>query len=183
MGRRRGFFAELQHQQRLAEQRQRREYAAAVQAHSRAVRAAERAQREYERAVAAAQRAAARDQARAYAEAKAAHLTAQRATAESRTAQATVAFEQIDSLLAATLEVDDYVDIDSLKQTIQHPPFPREDLKTPLPEPVLEQPPPEPKFVAPAAPTGMSKLFNKQKHADAHAKPESVDGRSLVIGV
>ncbi len=170
VGRRRGFFAELQHQQRLAEQRQRREYAAAVQAHNRAVREAERAQREYERAAAAAQRAAARDQARADAEAKAAHITAQRATAESLTAQATDAFEQIDSLLAATLEIDDYVDIESLKQTVQHPPFPREDLKTPLPEPVLEQPPPEPQFVAPPAPTGISKLFNKQKHADAHAE-------------
>lgn len=170
MGRRRGFFAELQHQQRLAEQRQRREYAAAVQAHNRAVREAARAQREYERAVAAAQRAAAHEQARAEAEAKAAHVAAQRATAESLTAQAMDAVEQIDALLAATLEVDDYVDIDSLKQTVQHPPFPREDLKTPLPEPALEQPPPEPKFVAPPAPTGISKLFNKQKHADANAK-------------
>ena len=65
MGRRRGFFAELQHQQRLAEQRNRREYAAAVQAHNRAVREAERAQREYERAVAAAQRGAAREAAEA----------------------------------------------------------------------------------------------------------------------
>ncbi|ORV43026.1 hypothetical protein AWC01_07590 [Mycobacterium doricum] len=93
--------------------------------------------------------------------------------AESQTAQAVEAFEQIDSLLAATLEVDDYVDIDSLKQTVQHPPFPREDLKTPLPEPVLEPPPSEPQFIAPAAPTGISKLLNKQKHAEAHAKAHS----------
>lgn len=173
MGRRRGFFAELQHQQRLAEQRQRREYAAAVQAHNRAIREAERAQREYERAVAAAHRAAALDQALAAAEARRAHVEAQKAAAEARTAQAIDQFEQIDSLLAATLEVDDYVDIDSLKQTVQHPPFPREDLKTPLPEPVLEQSPPAPKFVAPPPPTGVSKLFNKQKHAEAHAKAYS----------
>ena len=169
MGRRRGFFAELQHQQRLAEQRNRREHAAAVQAHNRAVREAERAQREYERAVAAAQRGAAREAA----EAKGAHVRAQKATAESLTAQAIDAFEQIDSLLAATLEVDDYVDIDSLKQTVKHPPFPREDLKMPLPEPVLEQPPAEPTFVSPAAPTGISKLLNKQKHAEAQAKAHS----------
>jgi restriction system protein len=173
VGRRRGFFAELQHQQRLAEHRKRREHAAAVQVHNRAVREAERAQREYERAVAAAQRAAALDQALANAEAKGAHVRAQRATAELHTAQAIDAFEQIDSLLAATLDVDDYVDIDSLKQGVQHPPFPREDLKTPLPEPVLEQSPPEPTFVAPAAPTGVSKLFNKQKHAEAQAKAHS----------
>ena len=79
-------------------------------------------------------------------------------------------FEQIDSLLAATLEVDDYVDIDSLKQTVQHPPFGRDDLKTPLPQSHLEQPPPEPKFVAPPAPTGLSRVFNKQKHADEAAR-------------
>lgn len=169
VARRRGFFAEIQHHQRLAEQRKRREYAAAVQAHNRAIREAERAQRDYERAVTAAQRGAAREAA----EAKAAHVRAQKATAESHTAQATSAFEQIDSLLAATLEVDDYVDLDSLRQVVNHPPFPREDLKMPLPEPVLEQAPPEPVFVAPAAPTGVSKLFNKQKHAEAHAKAHS----------
>jgi restriction system protein len=173
VGRRRGFFAELQHQQRLAEQRQRREYAAAVQAHNRAVREAERAQREYERAVAAAQRAEARDQALAAAEARRAHVEAQKANAEARTAQAIDAFEQIDSLLAATLEVDDYVDIDSLKQAAQHPPFPREDLKRPLPEPALEQPPPEPKFVAPAAPTGISKLFKGGKYSDEYAQAQA----------
>jgi hypothetical protein len=33
----------------------------------------------------------------------------------------------------ATLEVDDYVYIDSLMQTVQHPPFGRDDMKTPLP--------------------------------------------------
>jgi restriction system protein len=167
---RRGFFAEIAYQQRQHEQQQRRQYAAAVQTHNRAVREAERAQREYERAVAASERAAARDQAFAAAEARRAHVHAQQMTAESLTAQAIDAFEQIDTLLAATLEVDDYVDIDSLKQQVQHPPFPREDLKTPVPQPVPEQPPAAPKFVAPAPPTGISKLFSKQKHTEAHAK-------------
>jgi restriction system protein len=172
VGRRRGFFAELQHQQRLAEQRKRREYAAAVQAHNRAVRDAERAQREYERAVTAAQRTTARDQALAEAQATWAHREAQNATAGARTAQAIDAFEQIDSLLAATLEVDDYVDIDSLKQTAQHPPFPREDVKKPLPQPALEQPPAEPQFVAPPAPTGLSKIFKGGKYSDEYAQAQ-----------
>jgi restriction system protein len=93
--------------------------------------------------------------------------------AEAQTTHALDAFEQIDSILAATLDVDDYVDIDSLKQTADHPSFPREDLKTPLPKPRLEEAPPEPKFVPPPPPTGMSKVFGKKAHAqataDAHA--------------
>jgi restriction system protein len=170
MGRRRGFFAELQHQQRMAEQLRRREYNAAVQAHNRAIREVERAQRQYERASAAAQRASAAERAALERAARAAHMDAQRAMAESSTAQALDAFEQIDSILAATLAVDDYVDIESLKQTAQHPPFSHGDLKSPLPVPKLEKPPAEPQFVPPPPPTGMSKVFGKKAHAEATAK-------------
>ena len=150
----------------MREQLQRREQAAVVQAHNRAVREEARLRREYERELANAQRL----QARSTAESLRAHKALQVATAEVKTAQAVDVLDQIDSILSATLDVDDYVDIDSLSQTVQHPPFPREDLKKPLPEPVLEQPPPEPHFVAPPAPTGISKVFQKQKHAEAHAK-------------
>ncbi|MGV0717850.1 hypothetical protein ABQE93_20830 [Mycolicibacterium sp. XJ662] len=166
MGTRRGFFAELQHQQRLAEQRQRREHAAAVQAYNRAIREQERAQRAYEREVAAAERR----QARLTAESIRAEKALKAATAEVKTAEAVDVLEQIDSILAATLEVDDYVDIDSLKQVAVHPPFPREDLKKTLPPPRLESPPPEPTFVAPPAPTGLSKLFKSGRHAELHAQ-------------
>lgn len=165
MGRRRGFFAELQHQQRLAEQRHRREQAAAVQAYNRAVREHERAVRDHVRAVAAAERASQVERAIAEARALEAHQAARKAEAESRTAQAVDAFEQIDMLLGATLDVDDFVDIDSLKQTATHPPFPREDLRVPVPAPQLLQPPPEPVFVPPQAPTGLSKVFGKQRYA------------------
>jgi restriction system protein len=136
------------------------------------VREAERAHREYERAVEAAERAASRDRIAAAAAAARAHKEAQKATAESRTAQAVDDFEQIDSLLAATLDVDDYVDIDSLKQTVKHPPFQRDDLRTRVPKPPMTAPPPEPKFVPPPAPTGMSKLFKGQKYSEEHAQAE-----------
>jgi restriction system protein len=83
-------------------------------------------------------------------------------------------FEQIDSILAATLDVDDYVDVESLKVKAEHPPFPRQDLLKPIREPVLEQAPAEPQYVPPAPPTGLSKMFSKQKHArsteQAHAE-------------
>lgn len=174
MGRRRGFFAELQHQQRLAEQRQRRQTVAAVQAHNRAVREAERAQRDYIRAVAAYEKSAELEQAYARAAAREAHVIAQKADAESRTAHALAAFEQIDSILAATLDVDDFVDLDSLKVTAQHPPFPRDDLKIPLKKPARVVPKPEPEFVAPPPPTGISKVFSKKKHAEAVAGAHAV---------
>lgn len=162
MGRRRGFFAELQHQQRLAEQRQRREQAAAVREYNRAVREHERAVREHERAVREHDKAVQR-----------VHEEMQRATAEMMTAEAADIFEQIDSILDATLDVDDYVDIESLKQTVENPPFGHEDLVKPVRAPKLEKPPAEPTFAPPPEPTGLSKLFGKKAHAqavaDAHA--------------
>ena len=139
----RGLFAEIQHQQRLAEQRQRREHAAAVQAYNRAVREQARAEREYEREIAAAQRF----QARSTAESIRAEKALKAANAQVQTAQAVDALEQIDSILASTLEVDDYVDIDSLKQMVHHPPFQRDDLKPPVQKPPMAEPPPEPQFV------------------------------------
>jgi restriction system protein len=156
MGRRRGFFAELQHQQRLAEQRQRREQAAAVREYNRAVREHERAVREHERAVREHDKAVVR-----------VHQEMQRTSAEMMTAEAVDTFEQIDSTLAATLDVDDYVDIDSLKQTAEHPPFGHDDLVRPLPAPKLEPPPAEPKFEPPPEPTGLRKVFSKKAHAEA----------------
>jgi hypothetical protein len=90
VARRRGFFAELQHQQRVREQLQRREQAAAVQAHNRAVREEARLRREYERELAAAQRL----QARTTAESIRAHKALQVATAQMKTAQAADVLDQ-----------------------------------------------------------------------------------------
>lgn len=156
MGRRRGFFAELQHQQRLAEQRQRREQAAGVRDYNRAVREHERAVREHERAVREQDKAVLR-----------VHQEMQRATAEMMTAEAADTFGQIDSILAATLDVDDYVDIESLKQSVEHPPFGHDDLVRSIPAPKLERPPTEPTFEPPPEPTGLKKVFGKKAHAEA----------------
>ncbi len=97
-------------------------------------------------------------------------MLAQKASAEAQTAHASDMFSQIDSILAATLEVDDYVDLDSLRQVVEHPPFGHEDLRKPLPPPKLEAPPAEPQFVAPPPLSGLSKVFGKQKHAEATAQ-------------
>ena len=91
------------------------------------------------------------------------------ATAEMKTADAVETLDEIDSILNATLDVDDFVDIDALKQTAQHPPFPRADLEKPLPAPQLQLAPPGPVFQPPPPPTGLSKVFGKQKHAQETA--------------
>lgn len=174
MGKRRGFLAELQHQQRLADQRRRNEEVAQWAAHRLAVLRAEQSQREYEYAVAAAERAASAEKAAAEREARYKYLDARRTQAQRRAAAALDAHEQIDNILAATLDVDDYVDVETLKMTVEHPPFPREDLKRPTPAPRLEQAPPEPQYVAPPQPTGLSKMFSKKKYEQEAAQARAV---------
>jgi restriction system protein len=167
--RRRGFFAEMAHQQRQAELQQQRANLAA----EKAARNYERAVRAHERAVTAAERASDKERAAAVRAAKAAHIEAEKASAESQTAAAVEALEEIDSILAATLEVDDYVEIDSLKHVAVHPPFAQENLKAPVPAPQLEAPPPEPQFVPPPATKGILKMFAKQRHAQVTADAQA----------
>ena len=159
MGRRRGFFAELQHQAKVAAREQ-----------ARLEREAERQQRAYERETAKAQReqerlekqmarAAEAERKQLAKEAKEAHLAEMEAETERRNAELADRYEEIDSLLAATLDVDDYVDLETLRRTTSHPPFLRTDLEQPIP------PPPQPVYSEPAPPTGLlGKLFGKGKH-------------------
>ncbi|WP_257890705.1 hypothetical protein [Rhodococcus sp. USK10] len=168
MARRRGFFAEMQHQARLAEQRQRQQQRATAQAHARAVREAQRAQREFERAQAASARMAASDAAHAAKERARLHEQARLAEVERLNTELAEQSEAIDSLLSATLSVDDYVDLAALRQQIAHPPFDRPDLTTPTRRPDPLPYPPEPVYTEPPAPTGLgAALGGKKKHASA----------------
>lgn len=148
---RRGFFAELQHQAQLADKRNRQQHAAAQRAHVTAVRAAERALQDAERARRYAQAASVAERVRLDKEAARLHVQSRIADVAVRNAALASAREEIDGLLAATLAVDDYVDLDTLKITVQHPPFAPGDLAVPTPqvqplvyppEPVYQQPPP-----------------------------------------
>ena len=164
MGRKRGFFAEMQHQARLAEQRRQREHAAAVRAHDQAVREAERARRQEERAREALSRAQASERLAAEAAARSAYRARQVSEAEAATARFAEIYDQIDTILAATLDVDDYVDLESLRGTVTHPAFAPGALATPTPAPVWVQAPPEPQFAPPPEPAGLGKLFGKSKY-------------------
>jgi restriction system protein len=73
----------------------------------------------------------------------------------------------LDSLLAATLSLDDYVDLTTLRARAAHPPFDRADLEAPLPpQPPLPDPV-QPTLKEPASPTGLAGLFGRKKHAEA----------------
>lgn len=156
MARRRGFFAEIQHQNRVAEQRQR----AAARQQATAVRQYEQAKRAEQRASLALERASDAERRQYEKEAAAAHVTAKQAEVEQLNASLADTYESVDTLLAATLQVDDYVDLEDLRRTVEYPSFDRQDLRklTPLPLPLLD--PEQPVFQPPPAPTG---LFGRKK--------------------
>ncbi|MEW2381455.1 restriction endonuclease [Micromonospora sp. NPDC047707] len=131
-------------------------------AHARQVRAQRQAQaaayrhhqqlrREAERAMKAAQRAAAadeRERKRLYTEARTAEVAAANSDLQVR-------LEELDNLLAATLDVDDHIDFRRLKKTVTHPSFSPGALGTPLP-------PPDWRRFEPPPPTGLAKVFGGQ---------------------
>lgn len=82
------------------------------------------------------------------------------ADVEERNSGLAEVYDEIDGLLAATLDIDDYVDLDTLRRTVEHPPFDRADLEVPTPLPVEIPEPVEPKFTPPEPPKG---LFGKKK--------------------
>lgn len=172
MARRRGFFAEMQYQARQAEQRQIAEQKAVAREHARATREWERAVREAQRAEQQATRAAEADRKAAEREAKRLLLEARQAEVEERNARLAEIEAELSGILQTTLGVDDYVDLDALRATAEHPPFPRPDLEQPIEPPPLVQAPPKPEFIEPPPPTGLSGLFGKKKHQAAIAQAQ-----------
>lgn len=169
MARRRGFFAEMAHQAAVAEKNRQRAQAAAARAQAQRQRAAAQAAAQAERLRARAAVADARAAAQLQKEIHAAYLAAQEAEVERLNGELAMQLADIDHLLAATLEVDDYVDLNRLRKAAEHPPFASEH-ERPVPAPAPIPVPPEPVFVAPEPPHGMSVMFGgKKKHAEAVA--------------
>lgn len=69
-------------------------------------------------------------------------------------------YAEIDGLLAVTLDSDDWVDLETMKRTVQHPPFPRPDLQVPHQTPPRIEVPPPPVFREPEPPKG---VFGKKR--------------------
>jgi restriction system protein len=165
---RRGFFAELAYQQQQTAKRNQQAQRAAERERAAAQRRAEQAARAAERARNQAARQSAQEQKAAQAEAKRLHLEAMAAEVESLNATLAATYDEIDSLLAATLDVDDWVDLEALRTHVQHPPFPHPELEQPVAPPPLPTPPPEPQWVEPEPESGgLSAMFGgKKRHAE-----------------
>ena len=177
---RRGFFAELSHQAQVAARERERAQRGAVREHVAAVRRAEQAQRAAERFQAQLSRAVTAERKRLEKEAREAHIAAMEAKIEERNLKLVEVYAEIDSLLATTLDLDDYVDLETLRVVVNHPPFDRPELEVPVPKPGSIADPPQPTFVAPAEPTGLFRLFRKRKHISAVAKAQEAHKEALV---
>jgi restriction system protein len=157
------------HQAAVAEKNRQRAQAAAVREHATLQREYERAQTAYERALRDAERADAHAARTADVEQRRLHRLAQESEAEARNADLALRVADIDSVLSATLEVDDYVDLERLRRTVEHPPFESRH-SDPIPAPAPIEAPPEPVFVPPEPPRGIGAVFGgKKKHAEAVA--------------
>ncbi|GMV04522.1 MAG: hypothetical protein AMXMBFR53_08020 [Gemmatimonadota bacterium] len=161
---RRGFFAELDRAlkaaARDAERAQRQRERESKAAH----RAAEQHRRQEARLRQQMAKASAAEKRRLEKEAAAAHVEARLAEVEELNSQLEEVYAEIDGLLAATLGVDDFVDLETLKQEAKHPRFNRTDLEIPIPVPSRPEPPVRPALVLPAAPKGIRSLFGKKGH-------------------
>ena len=164
---RRGFFAELEYQSRVAAREQERRERLAARDHASMIRHREQAQKAAARARAQLEKAVDADRKRLEKEAKEAHLAAMEAEVEEKNRNLAEVYEDIDSLLASTLSRDDYVDLNSLRVVPKHPPFDRYDLEKPTPDPAEIADPAKPVLTLPEAPRGLAGLFGKQKHVDA----------------
>jgi len=176
---RRGFFAELQHQAEVAARERAKAARKAEQEQNAAIRRAEQARRANERAAAQRVRADAAEQKRLEKEAREAHVAAMEAEVERRNSELSEMCAAIDSLLAATLDVDDYMDLATLHTVAEHPPFDRADLEVPVPSPSPIVDPPAPVFSPPPPPKGLQGLFGKKSHEKAVAEATAAYERAV----
>lgn len=169
---RRGIMAELQHQAKVAQREAEKRQRAAATAHSAAVRKAEQTAKAEERARVAAQRATEQERKRLEKAAATAHVAAMQAEAEVRTTELDEIYDEIDHLLRATLEVDDYVDLESLRQTVVHPALECADLEKPTPLPSTIPDPPTPTMPDIERPKGVLGRKKKAEQAQAQAQAQ-----------
>jgi restriction system protein len=172
MGRRRGFFAEMQYQAAKAQHERARQAAAAERQRAQLEREMHRAQAAAAQAHQRMVRANAQAAAQAEREAKRLHIEAQLSKAASLNANLAEQLAAIDGILESTLAVDDYVDVERLRRVAEHPPF-RSAHSAALLPPAPAPAPPEPYFQPPPAPTGISVVFAKKKHAAAIAAAQA----------
>jgi len=159
MARRTGLIGTIANMQREAERRQKAQMRAALQAQraaereqkaqiraaTQAAKAAEQAQRDYERA----QQADQKERARLYTESRVAHVAL-------LNEQLAATITQLEQILAATLDVDDFFDLERLKQSPEIAPFAPGTFG-------VAEPPPDKAAYRPPPLTGLQQLWPPAK--------------------
>jgi restriction system protein len=91
---------------------------------------------------------------------KAAHVRSLEAEVDLMNAQVNDMFDEVDGLLEATIDVDDYIDLKTLLRPEATTPFDRPELEKAAPPPLSPRLPSEPKYREPPQPKG---FFGKKK--------------------
>ena len=162
-----GFFAAMQRAARAAARESERQARQSAREHAALTRRVEQARKAESRAKAQLAKADAAHRKLREKEAQEAHIEAMLADVDERNQQLAELYEDIDTLLEATLSRDDYVDLNTLRVAVTHPPFDRGDLEAKTAEPPPIPNPPEPVLSLPEPPRGLASLFGKKKHAEA----------------
>jgi restriction system protein len=148
-----------------------------AKAQAQAARQAEReraaAERKAEQALKQLERARETERKRSEKEAKEAHVAAKMAEVDELNRELEEKYEEIDGLLSATLEVDDYVDLDALRVQIEHPPFDRVDLESPVSPSEVPPDPPEPLYIEPPPPAKIDRLLGGKRQEKALEKAKA----------
>ena len=176
---RRGFFAELQRQSRIAQRERERQARETAREQAARIRRQEQIQKADERARVQSSKARAADLKQQQKAAAEAHVAAREAEAEELNQQLSDVWADIESLLASTLSRDDYVDLETLRLVVKHPPFDRTDLEVPVAAPTPVPNPVVPVLQLPEPPRGIASLFGKKRHAESVEAARSDHARAL----
>lgn len=161
---RRSFLAEFNRAIKASAREAERSHRQREREHAAAQRAAEQRKKQEARLRQQTAKATAAERKRLEREEAASHLEGRMAEVADLNAELEQVYAELDGLLAATLAVDDYLDLATLKQAVNHPPFDRADLERPIPKPVRPKPPVKPTLNLPPLPTGLRGLFGKKQH-------------------
>jgi len=164
-----GIFAELQRQYRIAQ----REQVKAERQADKEFRAAQRREAQAIKAEKAREvklaKAEVAERKRLEKEVKVAHVASMMARVERMNSELNIKYDDIDSILGATLDVDDYVDLETLRLKVMHPLFDRAELEKQTEKKVLVRPVP----YRPERPKGLFGFLKKKSYAAAVQQAEA----------
>ncbi len=177
---RRGFLAEVHRQIKIAAREQERREKQAERERAAHARSQQQQLRSSIRTGQRLARQHAADQKRSEKEKRASYLERQQEKAEDRTEQLQDMYDEIDGLLKATLRKDDYVDLETLRVKVRHPPFDRPELRKPIAVPQRPSNPPEPVLILPDPPRGLRKLFGKRRYEEEVVAANAAHRKALL---